>query len=73
MKKILVVDDDKAHRMMLIAVLSDEGYTVAEADDGTMAVQAVNEEFPPVFELRGRFRAPVNFHHISEYQGKDDG
>jgi two-component system response regulator HydG len=45
MKKILVVDDDTAHRMMLNAVLSDEGYTIAEANDGTTAVNAVKEEF----------------------------
>jgi two-component system response regulator HydG len=45
LKKILVVDDDTAHRMMLHAILSDEGYTVAEADDGTTAVNAVKEEF----------------------------
>ncbi len=45
MKKILVVDDDTAHRMMLRAVLSDEGYDVAEADDGTTAVDAVQDTF----------------------------
>ncbi len=44
-KKVLVVDDDSAHRMMLTAVLSDEGYTVAGADDGTQAVAAIQEEF----------------------------
>ena len=44
-KSILVVDDDKAHRMMLKAVLSDEGYLVSEADDGTSAVRAVEEQF----------------------------
>ena len=45
MKKILVVDDDTAHRMMLQAVLSDEGYMVHEADDGITAVHAVKIEF----------------------------
>ena len=45
MKKILVVDDDTTHRMMLRAVLTDEGYAVAEADDGTTAVEAVQGEF----------------------------
>jgi two-component system response regulator HydG len=45
MKKILVVDDDTAHRMMLKANLADEGYTVAEADDGTTAIAAVREDF----------------------------
>lgn len=41
MQKLLVVDDDMAHRMMLRAVLSDEGYTISEADDGVAAVEAV--------------------------------
>ena len=45
MKKILVVDDDTAHRMMLRAVLTDEGYAVAEADDGITAIEAVQGEF----------------------------
>ena len=44
-KSILIVDDDKAHRMMLRAVLSDEGYRVYEADDGTTAIRAVEEQF----------------------------
>ena len=44
-KRILVVDDDTSHRMMLTAVLADEGYTIAEADDGTTAVAKVQEEF----------------------------
>lgn len=45
MKKILVVDDDAAHRLMLRAILTDEGYAVAEADDGATAVQAVRKAF----------------------------
>lgn len=45
MKKILVVDDDTTHRMMLRAILTDEGYAVVEADDGTIAIKAVEEEF----------------------------
>ena len=43
--KILVVDDDSAHRKMLAAVLSKEGYEVHEADDGTAAVQAIENRF----------------------------
>jgi two-component system response regulator HydG len=42
--KILVVDDEQSHRMMLRAVLGAEGYTVAEAADGTEAVEAVGKE-----------------------------
>lgn len=44
MLNILVVDDDAAHRLMLHAVLTDEGYGVTDADDGTTAVQAVQHE-----------------------------
>jgi CheY-like chemotaxis protein len=33
--KILVVDDEQSHRIMLRAVLSDDGYAVTEAADGT--------------------------------------
>ncbi|MBD3308875.1 response regulator [candidate division KSB3 bacterium] len=45
MHTILVVDDDAAHRLMLQAVLTDEGYEVAEADDGATAVAAVKAAF----------------------------
>ncbi len=34
-KKILIVDDNEAHRMMLKANLSKEGYDLYEADDLT--------------------------------------
>jgi two-component system, NtrC family, response regulator HydG len=42
--KILVVDDEQSHRIMLRAVLSEDGYAVAEASDGTDAVRAVEKE-----------------------------
>ena len=45
MKRILVVDDDAAHRMMLCAVLRDEGYAAQEAHDGAAAVEAVKQGF----------------------------
>jgi two-component system response regulator HydG len=40
---ILVVDDDLAHRTMLVTLLGGWGYKTAEADDGTLAVSAVAE------------------------------
>ena len=43
-RKILVVDDEESHRIMLRAVLSADGYAVAEASDGTEAVRAVEKE-----------------------------
>ena len=42
--KILVVDDEESHRIMLRAVLKDEGYEVVEAADGSEAVRAVEQE-----------------------------
>ncbi len=38
---ILVVDDDDAHRTMLRTLLGGWGYEISEADDGSMAVEAV--------------------------------
>jgi two-component system response regulator HydG len=42
--RILVVDDEESHRIMLRAVLRDEGYEVAEAGDGVEAFRAVERE-----------------------------
>ncbi len=43
-ERILVVDDEQSHRIMLKAVLTKEGYDVSEADDGMAAVKAVENE-----------------------------
>ena len=40
---ILVVDDDRNHRIMLSSMLGKWGWRVDEADDGTTAVAAVKE------------------------------
>lgn len=45
MIKILIVDDDTAHRLMLKATLLSDGYHVFEAENGEVAVQIVKEEF----------------------------
>jgi two-component system response regulator HydG len=43
-EKILVVDDERSHRTMLKAVLTKEGYDIAEADDGVSAIKAVEND-----------------------------
>jgi two-component system, NtrC family, response regulator HydG len=43
--KILIVDDEAAHRQMIDTVLSAEGYDVHTAEDGVSAVTAVEEKF----------------------------
>jgi two-component system, NtrC family, response regulator HydG len=42
-KKILIVDDDKAHRTMLKTLISEWGFIVFEADDGKGAVDEVKK------------------------------
>jgi two-component system response regulator HydG len=42
--KILVVDDDYAHRTMLKTLMAGWGYEVREADDGAAAVESVGKE-----------------------------
>ena len=40
---ILVVDDDTAHRTMLRTLIGGWGYEIAEADDGSTAIERVRE------------------------------
>ena len=41
---VLVVDDDHAHRTMLRTLIGGWGYKVAEADDGSTAIDRVKEQ-----------------------------
>ena len=43
MKKILIVDDDMAHRAMLKLNLTDAGYGILEADDGDQVLPILTE------------------------------
>ncbi len=44
MPTILIVDDDNAHRNMLMTLISGWGYKTAEADDGKVAIEMVKEQ-----------------------------
>ncbi|MEW6754504.1 MAG: sigma-54 dependent transcriptional regulator [Candidatus Latescibacterota bacterium] len=44
MARILIVDDDAAHRAMLRATLGTQDHAIAEADDGDVAVRRVESE-----------------------------
>jgi len=41
---LLVVDDDRAHRTMLKALIGGWGYDIQEADDGSTAIDAVRQQ-----------------------------
>ena len=43
-KTVLVVDDDDAHRTMLRTLVGGWGYDIVEADDGSIAIEKVQEQ-----------------------------
>lgn len=43
--KLLIVDDDAAHRTMLNTLIADWGYDLEEADDGSTAIEKVRKEY----------------------------
>ena len=40
---ILVVEDDNAHRVMLRSLIGGWGYEIEEANDGSVAIEKVQE------------------------------
>jgi len=50
-KKILVVEDDRMAREVLVAALEGEGYTAIEAADGQEALEKVEAEHPDLILL----------------------
>jgi two-component system response regulator HydG len=64
--KILVVDDEESHRMMLRAVLEEEGYGVAEAADGPEAIRAVEQELFDLILLDIRMTALDGIETLTE-------
>ena len=42
--QVLIVDDDRAHRIMLKTLLGEWGHEIHEADDGSTAIQMVQQQ-----------------------------
>lgn len=51
MKKILIVDDDKALREMLKLTFSREKHMLLEAEDGEQAIEVAERELPDIILL----------------------
>lgn len=50
-KKILIVEDDKFLRELIVKKLSNEGYDVVEAADGEQGLQKIKDEKPELVLL----------------------
>ncbi len=50
-KRILIVEDDKFLRELIVKKLSNEGYEVIEAADGEQGLQKIKEEKPDLVLL----------------------
>ncbi|MDP3093823.1 MAG: response regulator [bacterium] len=50
-KKILIVEDDKFLRELIIRKLTNEGYQISEATDGESGVKAIKSEKPDLVLL----------------------
>ncbi|WP_246104231.1 response regulator transcription factor [Mucilaginibacter corticis] len=51
MKKVLVVDDDRDIREIMMMILEDEGYVVSGLDNGSAVIATVRETRPDVLLL----------------------
>lgn len=50
-KKVLVVDDEKNIRLLLVEELTDEGYDVVTAENGAVALEMIQAEKPDLVTL----------------------
>lgn len=51
MAKVLVIDDEQAIRMLIVAILEDEGHSVVDARDGFEGLRLLAQEQPDVVVL----------------------
>src|SRR5688572_627143 len=51
MAKVLVIDDEQSIRMLMVAILEDEGHTVIEAADGFQGLDLLEQERPDIVIL----------------------
>jgi two-component system, NtrC family, response regulator AtoC len=69
-KRILIVDDEKNMRWVLGQALTSDGFDVAEAVDGTSALDAVAEQEPDIMVLDHRMPAPDGMEVLQRLRSK---
>jgi two-component system, NtrC family, response regulator HydG len=71
--KILVVDDDAAHRKMLEAVLGGEGFDVRHAENGEAAVSSAENEFYDLVLMDIRMKGMGGIEALKKIKGTTRG
>ncbi|HEY5540124.1 MAG TPA: sigma-54 dependent transcriptional regulator [Coriobacteriia bacterium] len=69
-KRVLIVDDEKNMRWVLVQALSAEGFDVAEAVDGVSALESVSDQEPDVMVLDHRMPAPDGMEVLRKLRAK---
>jgi two-component system, NtrC family, response regulator AtoC len=69
-KRVLIVDDEKNMRWVLGQALTSDGFDVAEAVDGTSALDAVAEQEPDIMVLDHRMPAPDGMEVLKRLRSK---
>lgn len=73
-KKILVVDDDLVTRKTLVKILKNSGYTMIQADNGSIAIDMFNEHTPDlvlmdvIMPIMDGYEACKRLRTIADYQ-----
>ena len=70
MAKLLVVDDEPAIRLLLQAILAQEGHEVETAADGVEALASVDREMPDVVLLDLAMPNMDGWHFLEELRNK---
>lgn len=51
MAKVLVIDDEQSIRILIAAILEDEGHVVVQAADGLQGLELLEQEHPDIVIL----------------------
>ena len=70
MAKLLVVDDEPAIRLLLQAIMSQEGHDVETAADGVEGLAAIERELPDVVLLDLAMPNMDGWHFLEELRGR---
>ncbi len=72
MTRVLVIDDERDIRQVLVYVLEDEGYQVDEAPDGEAALELIERQHPDVIILDMKMPGMDGWEFVRRYRERYD-